>query len=398
MAGEPASREVSELRLCAVIPRARGEEARKWLMEKELLDVHARVSGEGPLLFIPLSERAVAGAATALEAAEGCAAADDGAVDAGNLNPMPQSFATHFGAKFAVREAQVRSRDRGSYLERVKVPPEVRASLPQGFDQIGDLAVLTFDHRNQRYEAEVADAILATYQGVRVVAADEGVQGDLRVRSLRKLAGQGELRTLHKEFGIAIEVDLSRAFFTPRLAGERRRVALMVAPYEHVLDAFAGVGPISLHIAKLQPTVRVDAVDLNPAAVALLRENAKRNKLTNITAHEGDFHAFAGAQKPASYSRVVMNLPHRAKEFLPDALRLVARGGMVHLYEVLPLDRVLPEQGALRAIGESAGVQLTILRARPVKTYSPTDLYIVFDLRVDERPRNLRISSARLAP
>jgi tRNA (guanine37-N1)-methyltransferase len=380
---EPPSREVSELRLCAVVPRARGEEARRWLMEKELLDVHARVSGDGPLLFIPLSERAVAGAATALEAAEGSAAADDGAVDAGLLNPMPQSFATHFGAKFAVREAQVRSRDRGSYLEHVKAPAEVRPSLPQGFDQIGDIAAVKFDDKNRKYEAEVAQAILSAFKGIRVVAADDGVEGDLRVRALRKLAGEGELRTIHKEFGIGVEVDLSRVFFTPRLAGERRRVALMVAPYEHVLDAFAGVGPISLHIAKLQPTVRVDSVDVNPAAVALLRENAKRNKLTNITAHEADFHAFAAAQEPGSFSRVVMNLPHRAKEFLPDALPLVARGGMVHLYEVLPLDRVLPEQGALRAIGERAGVQLTILRARPVKTYSPVDLYIVFDLRVD---------------
>jgi tRNA (guanine37-N1)-methyltransferase len=157
----------------------------------------------------------------------------------------------------------------------------------------------------------------------------------------------------------------------------------MVAPHERVLDAFAGVGPISIQIAKLQPTASVDAVDMNPEATALFRANIVRNKLRNITIHDGDFAAFAGEAPRRSFSRVVMNLPHRAKEFLPAALPLVAKGGMVHLYAVLPLDKVLPEQGALRALGEKAGHPLTIIRARPLKSYSRNDLYVVFDLRVD---------------
>ncbi len=382
-----AEREAVELRLCAVVPRTRGEEARKWLADKGLLDLHARVTGEGRMLFIPLSEKAVGGAATPAEAAEGSAAGDDGSVDAGVLNPMPQSFATHFGAKFAVREAQVRSRDRGSYLEHVRLPWEERAKLPQGFDQIGDLAVVRFDEENAKHESEVARAILSAYKGVRAVAADEGVGGELRVRALRKIGGEGDLRTVHKEFGISIEADLERVFFTPRLAGERRRLALLVAPYEHVLDGFAGVGPIALQIAKVQPSVQVDAVDVNAAAVELLGRNAQRNKLTNIKAHEADFRTFARGQKPNSFSRVVMNLPHRAKEFLPDALPLVARGGFVHLYSILPLDKILPEQGQLRGLAERAGGQATIVRARPIKTYSPHELYVVFDLRIDDPPK-----------
>lgn len=380
---EDEGRSAVEPRLFASVPRARGEESRVWLSEQGLLDPHARPVGDGPLLHFPLSERSVPGAATALEAAEGCGARDDGTVDAGALNPEAQSFATHFGARFSVREARVRTRDRQSYLDVARVPAEAKPHLPQGFDQIGDVAVVTLDDLSRPYEAEVARAILAAYRGIRVVAADDGVTGELRLRALRKLAGDGPLRTVHKEFGLSIEADLEKAFFTPRLAGERRRVALMVAPYERVLDAFAGVGPISVQIAKLQPSVHVDAVDLNPEAVALLRENARRNKLPNIEAHEAEFGAFAATRKPLSYSRIVMNLPHRAKEFLPAALPLVARGGSIHLYAILPIDRVLPEQGALRAMGEKAGRPITILRARPIKSYSPTDLFVVFDLRVD---------------
>ena len=81
-------------------------------------------------------------------------------------------------------------------------------------------------------------------------------------------------------------------------------------------------------------------------------------------------------------------MPHRAREFLPAALPLVAPGGLVHLYAILPLEQILPEQGQLRRLAEQAGAKVTILRARPIKTYSPNDLYVVFDLRVDEgRPR-----------
>jgi tRNA (guanine37-N1)-methyltransferase len=381
-----------EPRLFAFLPRARGEEARRWLIEHELLDVHARILSESNAIFFPLGERAVGGATSGAEAAEGCGPGDDGQVDAGNLNPPAQNFATHFGAKFVVRETEVRTRDRGSFQVLAQVPEEARAKLPQGFDQVGDIAVVKFGDENRQWEAETGRAILAAFKGLRVVAADDGVTGEMRLRALRKIAGGGPLTTVHREFGIAIEVDLEKVFFTPRLAGERRRVALLVAPYERVLDAFAGVGPISLHIAKAQPGAEIDAIDINPTAVELIRRNAERNKLKNIRARQQEFGAWARAQKPHSYSRIVMNLPHRAREFLPAALPLVAPGGLVHLYAILPLEQILPEQGQLRRLAEQAGAKVTILRARPIKTYSPNDLYVVFDLRVDEgrgRTQNL---------
>jgi tRNA (guanine37-N1)-methyltransferase len=387
MAQGEGPNESREPRLFAAVARSRGEEARVWLLDRGLLDLHARVLAKDVQVLLPLSEAAVPGATTAREAADGCGARDDGAVDAGGLGPLPQAFATFFGARFQVVETHVRARDRFSYQEVANVPPEARGTLPQSFDQIGDIAVVKFDEQNAKYEPEVARAILAAYKGIRAVAADEGVSGALRVRTLRKLAGEGSLSTVAKEFGIAVEVDLERVFFTPRLAGERRRVALLVAPYERVLDAFAGVGPISLHIAKVQPSAQVDAVDVNPAAVELLRRNASRNKLANIRAVEADFREFARQARPASYTRVVMNLPHRAKEFLPEALPLVVPGGLVHLYSILPIDRILPEQGALRRMAEGAGHQVTILRARPIKSYSPVELYVVFDLRVDALAR-----------
>lgn len=355
-------------------------------MGNGLLDLHARVLSDEARVFFPLNEATVADATTPVEAVEAVPTREGGGVDGGDLTPAAQAFATHFSASFVVRPTEVRTRDRGAFTEAADVPAGARPLLPQGFDLIGDIAVVKFSEENRKWERPVADAILRTSRGVRVVAADEGVDGELRLRTVRKVAGQGSLTTVHKEFGLSIEVDLERAFFTPRLAGERRRLSLEVAPGERVLDAFAGVGPITLHIARAQPTASVVAVDVNPAAVELLRSNAVRNKLMNVEANAADFHAFATLAPPRSFTRAVMNLPHRAKEFLAGALRLVVDGGVIHLYSILPLEQVLPEQGALRRLAHAAGREVTILRARPIKSYSPNDLYVAFDLRVEPGP------------
>ena len=105
---------------------------------------------------------------------------------------MAQSFATHFGATFAVREAKVRSRDRGAYQKVARVPEEERAALPQSFDHVGDIAVVKFDERNERWKDEVARAILASYKGIRAVAADEGVEGDAGAAARMIEAGTGD--------------------------------------------------------------------------------------------------------------------------------------------------------------------------------------------------------------
>lgn len=381
MEGRPAA---VQPRIFAAVARARGEEARGWLMGNGLLDLHARVLSDESRVYLPLAGSAVPGATSPVEAVEAVPTRPDGDVDGGDLGPAAQAFATHFQAAFVVRPTEVRTRDRGAFTEVADVPDIERPSLPQGFDLIGDIAVVKFSEENRRWQAQVAEAILKTTKGVRAVASDEGVGGERRIRTVRKVAGEGTLSTVHKEFGLSIEVDLERAFFTPRLAGERRRLALEVAPGERVLDAFAGVGPITLHIARAQPTSSVVAVDVSADAVGLLRANATRNKLANIEAHVADFHDFAAAAEPSSFTRVVMNLPHRAKEFLADALPLVVDGGVIHLYAILPIEQVPPEQGALRRLAQAAGGRdVTILRARPIKSYSPNDLYVAFDLRVE---------------
>ena len=82
----------------------------------------------------------------------------------------------------------------------------------------------------------------------------------------------------------------------------------MVKPGQCVVDLFAGVGPFSIMIGKSVPGASVVAVDKNPGAVKLLRENICLNRLDNVTAVEDDVrHAVGNVKHSADH--VIMNLP-----------------------------------------------------------------------------------------
>ncbi len=73
------------------------------------------------------------------------------------------------------------------------------------------------------------------------------------------------------------------------------RVAVELAalrPSETAVDAYCGIGTITLLLAKSQPKAEIAGVDLNPEAVADADNNAKRNHLQNVAftcADAGDY-------------------------------------------------------------------------------------------------------------
>ena len=124
--------------------------------------------------------------------------------------------------------------------------------------------------------------------GPNELGAVSPVEGEFRTRQWVVLAGEHRTHTVHKEHGCRYNVDLAGAYFSARLGTERKRVADMVKPGQCVVDLFAGVGPFSILIGKNVPGASVVAVDKNPGAVKLLRENIRFNRLDNVTAVEDD--------------------------------------------------------------------------------------------------------------
>src|SRR6266581_4612408 len=161
----------------------------------------------------------------------------------------------------AEREFEESFRPIRSYKDVADIPPELKPLLPTSFDVVGDIALIKIPDELGPYAEKIGEAILRANSAVKVVAADGGVKGDLRVRDLRVLAGIDRTETIHREHGLSYSVDVARAYFSPRLGTERMRIAEQVQPGEAVVDLFAGVGPYAILIAKRRSPRVVYAFD-----------------------------------------------------------------------------------------------------------------------------------------
>ena len=139
------------------------------------------------------------------------------------------------------------------------------------------------------------------------------------------------------ENGLVYDMDFRGMYWNSRLGTERARLVDSFGENDVVLDLCCGVGPIALPASK--KCLAVYANDLNPAAVAYLERNARRNKgtslagVTNLDAGEclrmriAEFETVARGESTfdederdvarTRFTRVVMNLPQGSLEPLP---------------------------------------------------------------------------------
>jgi len=216
------------------------------------------------------------------------------------------------------------------------VPGEVLSRIPRSFDIVGDIALINLPEDVLNYGSYVGNAILSINRNVRAVYAVGPTLGDYRVRKLTHLAGVQKSETVHKEYGILIYVDLARAYYNPSLSFEHFRVASEARDNELVLDLFSGVGPFTLHIVS-RCMARVVAIDINPHAIYCLlrslRLNGRRLK-GYVTAINGDASYMLKAFREAVFDRIIMNLPHKAINYIKEAHRVCRQLGTIYLYHI----------------------------------------------------------------
>lgn len=330
------------------VPLSEGERARRALLDEAMLRLDLKVRREGGELLLPMMR------------AE-----------------------SRLGFPVASAEFEEIEDSPRHYTEQLKhLPAAAQALLPTAFDVIGEVLIVKIPDELRAHERDIAEALLATTPRVRTVAHDEGVAGEFRVRALRVLAGAPDTRTEHVEHGVRLRVDPALAYFSPRLATERRRVAGLVAPGERVVDLMAGVAPFALVVAKHSQAARVDAVDLNPDAVRFAVENVKLNKLEGRV-----FPALADARVWARENagvadRVITNLPHSAHAFLEDALRVLKPEGTWHYHCIEAEDGLGRHLANLAQRAAECGRGLEVRATRVVRAYSPRERHYAVDLAV----------------
>lgn len=340
---------------CIAVPTRKGEEIRKALLEKGMLRKNLAIARDDDFVYIPIwdtKEKKV------LE-----------------FEVIERDF----------RELQKRSKN---YKDIVEVPEDVRASLPSSFDVIGRVAIIKLPDELLIYKQEIGEAILKANKSIETVVIDTGVEGEERVRRLEIVAGKMDTQTVYKEYGIELEMDPSKVYFSPRLATEHWRIAQMVEKDEVVLDMFCGVGPFSILIAKHRNPKKIYSLDVNEDAIRYLKRNIERNKISNVTALHGDSKVLVPNLESAD--RIIMNLPFSAFEFLPIAFSNVKSNGMIHYYEVLDDEKKDDRFEEVVTTAKGQDIRIIKLGERTVHTYSPGSNLYCFDLKVDRDEGNVR--------
>jgi tRNA (guanine37-N1)-methyltransferase len=160
---------------------------------------------------------------------------------------------------------------------------------------------------------------MSIHRNVQAVFAQESsVKGEYRLRKLTCIGGENRTHTQHKEAGCIFSVDLASCYFSPRLQGERQRIARLIQPNEVVVNMFAGVGCFSILIAKQMPSATVYSIDINPQAFTFMQKNIQLNNVhRQVTPMLGDAKPLIENDLQAGADRVLMPLPEKALDYFP---------------------------------------------------------------------------------
>jgi tRNA (guanine37-N1)-methyltransferase len=322
-----------------IVPKEKAEKVRQKLIEKDLLIKKVKIKRDEKYVYFPVKEKVEM---------EGC----------------------------LLTEKNFEEIERKNYIEILKEKGIDIESI--SIDFIGEVAIIRL--MNNSYAKEVAKAIMETNKHVKTVYLDRGIKEDYRVRDLQHVAGERRTETMHIEYGVKIKLDVTKVYFSPRLAAERMRVAEQIEEGSIVIDMFAGVAPFSLIIAKYAMPEKIYAVDKNPYAIKYARENVRINRMESIIeVVEGDAKEIVPKLPGANH--VIMNLPHKSFEFLPLAMK---KGEVLHYYEILERGSIKKRIEEIKALGRKEGYSVNIKNVRVVGSYSPSKQRVGMEIYVEK--------------
>jgi tRNA (guanine37-N1)-methyltransferase len=200
-----------------------------------------------------------------------------------------------------------------------------------GYDVLGNIAIVKFSRGTKAIEKKrFGEKFLKSNNSVTTILEKTGkISGRLRTSTTKFVAGIKTKEALYKENGCSFLLNVDTCYFSPRLSSERKEIAEMVKPGEHVLVMFGGVGPFAITIGKLSSVAKVVSVELGREPSKYAKMNVKRNKLVGrVEIVQGDVRKKVNGK----FDRVVMARPNLKDSFLDVGFKAVKPGGIIHYY------------------------------------------------------------------
>jgi tRNA (guanine37-N1)-methyltransferase len=263
------------------------------------------------------------------------------------------------------------------------VPEELHEFLPNAFDQIGNIAIIDIKKELAAYNQEIGSVLMKINQFLISVYRKSGkVDGERRVRGIELIAGQRITRTVHKEHGLRLAVDVQKTYFSPRLSTEHERIAKKIETGDEVLDLFGGVAPFAFHIV-INSEAHVLSNDINPEVESLIKESLQLNRNLirgSITYKIGDANNLGNQliMEKKKFDHIIMNHPSNAHSYLKLAYKLIKQDGTIYLYIFAPVDNYAEfSENLIKSI-------LTVVKIANihiVRQSSPSEYHVCIELK-----------------
>lgn len=240
------------------------------------------------------------------------------------------------------------------------------------YQKIGEIIILN------RKDKEAAERLLSYQPNTKTIMYKTGsIFGKFREPKIKKLAGNGTV-TIHKEHGCKFKIDVEKIMWSKGNHRERIRLISKVQKGEVVVDMFAGIGYFSIPLAKHSKAKKIYAIELNPVSFSYLLDNIKLNRTRKIEAINADCAKVEISEK---VDRVLMGLLPSAKEYLPNALKLVKNGGMIHYHG---LDGEKPDNlwSEVQETCKKKKVKCELVGKSRVKSWNPKKFHWVLDVEI----------------
>jgi tRNA (guanine37-N1)-methyltransferase len=331
------------------IEKSQAEKIRKYLIEHDLLIKNLKINRDEKFIYFPIRD-------------------------------LPKSNIKYKLLKMKFKKIKEIPK---SYKEIALIPKELKDKLPTSYDIIGNIIIIKLPNELIKYKNEIGNALLKLNKNIRTICLTSSISGELRTRNLEVISGEKITTTMHKEYGLKYFLDVSKTYFSPRLAEERKKVSGLVKPGEIIVDMFAGIAPFSIMIAKYAEPKIIYAFDKNKYAIEFAKKNVKLNnvidKIDVILADSKNVKKILD-EKELKINRIIMNLPFLAHKYLPYALQLISDKCLIHYYDIIEEKQLKERLKELGKIGNKHRISFIKHNIRKIKTYSPREFYIGIDI------------------